>query len=67
MSKPKSLADIIRSINPGKSKRITGYGTNVIRVTAARVLGKGNYSVTGLRRDGPEGATVHNTTQGEQA
>jgi hypothetical protein len=67
MSNPKSLADIIRSVKPGKSKRIDGYTPNVIRVTAARVLGKGNYYVTSNHWYLVEGATVHNTTQGEQA
>jgi hypothetical protein len=65
MSNPKSLADIIRAIKPGKSKRIDGRTPNVIRVTAARVLGAGNYSVTSNPEHQPEGATVHNLTKGE--
>lgn len=41
----KSLAEIIRSIKPGKSKRVIGKNANTVRATAARVLGAGNYSV----------------------
>jgi len=67
MSNPKSLADTIRGIKPGKSKRIDGYTPNVVRVTAARVLGAGNYSVTANTSKLPEGATVHNLTKGEEA
>ena len=70
MSNPKSLADIIRSIKVGKSKRIEGHTPNVIRVTAARILGAGNYSVTSNPRHQVEGATVHNlsyNSTGEQA
>lgn len=67
MNNPKSLADIIRSIKPGKSKRIDNHTPNVIRVTAARILGAGNYSVTANQRHQPEGASVHNLTKGEQA
>lgn len=45
MSKSLSLAEIIRGISPGKNKVISGHNANVIRVTAARILGAGNYSV----------------------
>jgi hypothetical protein len=67
MSNPKSLADIIRSIKVGKSKRIEGHTPNVVRVTASRVLGTGNYSVTTQASDV---VTVHNlsyNSTGEQA
>lgn len=41
----KSLAETIRSIKPGSKKRVTAANANTARVTAARVLGAGNYSV----------------------
>ena len=41
----KSLAETIRGIAVGKKKRITAANANTARVTAARVLGVGNYSV----------------------
>lgn len=58
MSKPKSLADVIRGIKLGKSKRIEGHTANTVRVTAARVLGAGNYSVRTVSSDASE-VTYH--------
>lgn len=41
----KTLSETIRSIKKGKKARVDGHTGNVVRVTAARILGKGNYSV----------------------
>lgn len=41
----KSLAETIRSIAVGKKKHVTAANANTARVTAARALGAGNYSV----------------------
>lgn len=41
----KTLSETIRSIKKGKKARVTGHVGNVVRVTAARILGKGNYNV----------------------
>lgn len=46
MATTKSLAETIRSIAPGKKKRVTAANANTARATAARVLGAGNYQVT---------------------
>lgn len=42
----KTLAETIRSIKVGCSRKITAINSNVARATAARVLGAGNYTVT---------------------
>jgi hypothetical protein len=65
--KEKSLAETIRAIKPGKSKRIIGHSPNVIRATAARVLGQGNYSVAANGISFPEGAVVVNKSEREIA
>lgn len=44
----KPLAETIRGIAVGKKKRITAANANTARVTAARVLGAGNYSVRAM-------------------
>jgi antitoxin (DNA-binding transcriptional repressor) of toxin-antitoxin stability system len=47
----KTLSEIIRSIKKGKKVRVSGHDGNVVRVTAARILGKGNYSVAKIDDD----------------
>ena len=41
----KTLSETIRTIKKGKKTRISGHAGNVVRATAARILGKGNYNV----------------------
>lgn len=47
----KTLSGTIRAIKKGKKARVTGHAGNVVRVTAARILGKGNYNVKTVAAD----------------
>lgn len=42
----KTIADMIRSIKPGRSKLIEAHNANTVRVTAHRLFGPGQFKVT---------------------